>query len=174
MTRPEQWREQQTKGLAMESAEAKGRLDRALAAFAAADGYLLENNLGERCIAGRLAMHVQHAFADEGLVVDVEYNRLGAAVKRLETLPAECIRRKIRPGDPAVVPDIIVHQRGEAGQNVLVIELKKTDNPEGQGCDGERLRAFREELGYEFGALVECETRFLYDKAIRVVDWLHD
>jgi len=137
--------------------------------------HLLENDLSERCIAARLAYHLQWEFIGEDDVrVDVEYSRLGAAVKRLETLPPDCIRRKKRPGDPAVLPDIIVHKRGEAGPNVLVIELKKTTNPEGQNCDGQRLRAFREELDYEFAALIECETRSFHEKAIRVVDWLAD
>lgn len=158
----------------MNAEDVRRRLDWALDAFRDHDVYLLDNDLGERCIAARLAFHLQVEFEDDDLVVDVEYNRLGAAVKRLETLPDECIRRKKRPGDPAVVPDIIVHERGEAGPNVLVIELKKTSNPEGQNCDSLRLRAFREELDYQFGALVECETRFLHDKNIRVVEWLHD
>lgn len=158
----------------MDAEVVRQRLDWALDAFRDHDRYLLDNDLGERCIAARLAFYRQVEFEDDDVVVDVEYNRLGAAVKRLETLPEECIRRKTRPGDPAVVPDIIVHERGERGPNVLVIELKKTSNPEGQNCDSLRLRAFREELDYEFGALVECETRFLFDKDIRVVEWLHD
>ena len=45
-----------------------------------------------------------------------------------------------------MVPDVIVHRRGHDGPNILVLELKKTTNPERRGTrDRERVRAFRAE-----------------------------
>lgn len=70
-----------------------------------------------------------------------------------------------------VVPDVIVH-RGANGPNLLVLELKKTTNRKGSGCDGQRVRAFRSELHYRYGALIVCETRRGRDPGVSVLEWL--
>src|SRR4051812_22600469 len=106
----------------MEREDVENRLDRALARFTEREAYLLENNLSERCIASRLAMHLQEQFPDHK--VDVEYNRQGRAPKRLG-LPEECADSINDNGEALAVPDVIVHRRGEEGPNVLVLELKK-------------------------------------------------
>lgn len=162
----------------MDEAEVRRKLDEAIEGFLEEDLHLLENDLSERCIAARLAYHLQWEFLDhDELSVDVEYNRLGGNVKRLENLPPDCRRRKNRDeplpqGNPAVVPDIIVHQRGKDGPNVLVIELKKTSNPEGSACDEIRIALFREQLEYECGALIECVTSGIENRTMRIVRWL--
>jgi hypothetical protein len=163
--------DQETKELAMEEAEVRQRLESSLNAFRDHDLYLLEKDLSERCIAARLAFHLQLEFEDDDLVVDVEYNRDGNEIKRM-TLPDECQTRKNRQNDPAVVPDIIVHKRGHDGPNVLVLELKKTSNPEGSGCDRIRIERFRTDLDYDFGALIECETGLLANPSITILEWL--
>jgi hypothetical protein len=48
--------------------------------------------------------------------------------------------------------------------------LKKIDDPRGPGCDRQRIRALKEQLQYEFGALVECETRLERGTFIRVAE----
>lgn len=164
-----EWHSKRT--MTMEAEEVRRKLDWALEAFLDEDRHLLENDLGERSIAARLAYHLQVEFEDDDLRVDVEYNREGNEIKRL-ALPEDCRRRNNRPQDPAVVPDIIVHKRGRDGPNVLVIEVKKTSNPEGHDCDRTRILHFREEIGYQFGALVECETRALHPKTIGVREWI--
>jgi hypothetical protein len=58
-----------------------------LAAFEAQDMYLLEVEVNERCIATRLAHHLQDAIPE--FSVDAEYNRAGADPKRLG-IPLEC------------------------------------------------------------------------------------
>jgi len=153
----------------MERGDVQERLNRALVRLVAEDRYLLEKDLSERCIAARLALHLQPEFPDHK--VDVEYNRLGEIKKRVP-LSEDCDTRKNREGDPLAVPDVIVHQRGEAGPNILVLELKKTSNPEGWDCDRERVLAFRKHLGYEFGALIECETREGYAAGIAIAGWV--
>jgi hypothetical protein len=50
-------------------------LNSALDRFLAEDLYLLEKKLSERCMAARLAFHLQGQFPDHK--VDVEYNRKG-------------------------------------------------------------------------------------------------
>ena len=109
--------------------------------------------------AGRLAMYLREGFPDHD--VDVEYNRVGYDAKRLRGLPEECRSRRNRGTEaPVAVPYAIVHTRGSAGPNLPVIEVKKTSNPVGMECDRQRIAAFREQLGYTFGALIECETAF--------------
>jgi len=51
-----------------------------------------------------------------------------------------------------VYPDVIVHNRGEHYENLLVIEAKKSG---GSGeYDREKLTAYRDELKYDFGVFV--------------------
>jgi hypothetical protein len=86
------------------------------------DRHLFENNLGERCIASRLAMHLQNAFPEHS--VDAEYNRAGDIPKKLG-LPPECANSQDDDGQSLAVPDVIVHRRGPEGPNLLVLEVKK-------------------------------------------------
>ena len=56
-----------------------------------------------------------------------------------------------------VLPDVIVHRRGDDKSNLLIIEMKKSGNQSGLEWDVRRIQAFRAELGYKLGALVVCE-----------------
>jgi hypothetical protein len=100
----------------MERAEVQDRLEAALTSFRIEDHYLLEHDLGERCIAARLALHLQRVFPEYS--VDVEYNRAGDLAKRL-SVPEECANSFDDDGRALVVPDVIVHKRGPDGPNVL-------------------------------------------------------
>ncbi|HKM89784.1 MAG TPA: hypothetical protein VJX29_04140 [Candidatus Acidoferrales bacterium] len=153
----------------MQRDEVRARLEAALRMLVANDAYLLTHDLGERCIASRLAMYLQAEFRE--YAADAEYNRLGDIPKRLE-LPRECAGYRNEHGESLVVPDVLVHLRGPEGPNILVLEVKKTSNPSPRDCDRARVRAFREQLGYEFGALIECETRPSHEPGARVVEWL--
>ncbi len=155
----------------MKRNDAEGRLTKALQKLEANDQHLLENDLSERCIAARLAMYLQCEFPEHS--VDVEYNRRGENVKRLHLSP-ECIRRRNRKGDPPATPDIVVHTRGSESPNILVLELKKTSNPVPRNCDQIRVHAFRDQLGYKFGALVECKTRPDEALGVSVEEWIGD
>jgi hypothetical protein len=156
----------------MKAEEVRERVEVAIAALMKPDRYLLENNLGERCIAGRLAIYLQQTFSD--LSVDVEYNRDGIAPKTLD-LPENCADYKNESGEALVVPDVIVHRRGPGGPNILVIEIKKSTNPNRHGMrDRERVRAFRAQLRYEFGALIMCETRPGRKPDLSVSEWIED
>ena len=127
--------------------------------------------MSERCIAARLSLYLQGVFPSYS--VDVEYNRAGWPPKRLE-LPDECANARDENGDTLVLPDIIVHRRGPDGPNVLVIELKKTTNPDDRGCDRQRVQAMRAQLNYQYGVLVELETCRQHEPAARCVEWFHD
>lgn len=140
----------------MEREQIRKRLASAINELEQRDAHLFENDLSERCIASRLAMYLQKVFSDYS--VDVEYNRKGELVKRLH-LPEECANDQNDEGESIVIPDVIVHHRGEKGPNLLVLELKKTTNADSRNCDHLRIHAFREQLGYNSAALIECETR---------------
>ncbi len=153
----------------MNANDVRQRLDAAVARLVHDDGYLLANNLGERCIAARLAIYVQHEFPEHS--VDAEYNRDADTPKRLY-LPEDCANYRNEYGESLVVPDVIVHRRGPEGPNILVLEVKKTSNPAPRDCDRARIHAFRAQYGYEFAALIECETRPGRAPAAGVVEWL--
>ncbi len=157
--------------MVMELPALQERVFAALARFAELDRYLLDHDLSERCIAARLAFHLQSVFPEHS--VDVEYNRVGRPPKRLG-LPEECANYRNRHGESLAVPDVIVHRRGPEGPNLLVLELKKPINPDGFDCDRQRIRAFRAQLAYCYGALIECETREGHVPCVRVVEWFHD
>ena len=140
----------------MKNDEVKEFLARAIARVSHADRYLLDVDASERCIAARLAMYLREDFV--GYDVDVEYNRAGAEIKRLMAVVCRCPRDRIETEGQRVLPDVIVHRRGDDKSNLLVIEVKKSSDPRGVDCDHERLEAFRAELRYKFGALVVCTT----------------
>jgi len=153
----------------MERDVVRARLDAALQRLVQQDAYLFANNLGERCIAARLAMYLQHEFPEHH--VDAEYNRDGATAKRLG-VPEECGNDVDENGEVLVAPDVIVHRRGSEGPNILVLELKKTTSRKLVHCDSARIHAFRGQYGYEFGATILCETRSGREPATRVTEWL--
>jgi hypothetical protein len=76
-------------------------------------------------------------------------------------------------GNARVFPDVVIHRRGPNGPNVLVLELKKTSNPDPHECDRKRIEAFRKHLKYLFGALIQCETRKRHQPGVSVVKWFH-
>jgi len=153
----------------MDREEVERRVQEALEAFLRDDEYLLTHNLSERCIASRLALHLQASFPE--YKVDVEYNRAGDLAKRLQ-VPEHCADSFDDAGQALVVPDIIVHQRGDAGPNLLGIEIKKTDDPRGFDCDRARLVALKARFHYNYGALIECETRRNRQHRIAVSEWV--
>lgn len=114
---------------------------------------LLRLDVNERSITHKLAGYLQKGFPDWD--VDCEYNRNHDQVKQLRFPQGQ-----VRPDDTdakTVFPDIIVHKRNSDG-NLLVIEVKKTTNPENGDYDSEKLRAFRSELGYKHAAFVRLRT----------------
>jgi hypothetical protein len=134
----------------MNADEAKRRLDVALQRVNNEDQYLLENDLYECCIGGRLAMYLQAMFPQHS--VDVEYSRHGILDKTLKNLE-NCANKKDEEGNSVVRPDIVIHCRGNDTHNLLVLELKKRYDSD---CNRERIRAFREQFGYTFGATIIC------------------
>ena len=149
----------------------QARVDAALEAILLNDRHLLEYDVSERCLAARLSFYLQGVFP--AYSVDVEYNRAGQDPKRLQ-IPEQCANATNDKGKALVVPDIIVHRRGKDGPNALVVEMKKTTNPDDLGCDRKRVQAMRIQLKYQFGVLIELETRSGHEPSTRCVEWFYD
>ncbi len=117
------------------------------------DVYLLRSDANERSISHRLALYLQQQFA--GWDVDCEYNRDGHEPKRLSRSP-----RRVSTDDSqgqTVYPDIIVHHRGLA-DNLLVIEMKKSTNPQSDNEDIDKLARYKEHLSYGFALFLRLGT----------------
>ena len=91
------------------------------------DSYLVNNepflrekngnhHVGERSIVFRLAHYMQNIMdispAFENYVLDCEYNRNGVHAKVLPSFPH------------GVYPDVIIHNRGNNHNNLLIMEVK--------------------------------------------------
>src|SRR5260370_27838717 len=103
----------------MNANDVRQRLDAAVARLVHDDGYLLANNLGERCIAARLAIYVQHEFPEHS--VDAEYNRDADTPKRLY-LPEDCANYRNEYGENLRVPDVIAQRRRTEGPHIRGLE----------------------------------------------------
>jgi len=123
------------------------------------DKKLLELDVGERTITQHLAKHLQRFFP--GWDVDCEYNRLGdvpeAVAKRIPEMRPDNSVGTSNPGERTVLPDIIVHRRGDAQENLLIIELKKADRPRIED-DKEKLHLYVKELGYQHAYFISVPT----------------
>ncbi|RVG88457.1 hypothetical protein CN221_27365 [Sinorhizobium meliloti] len=134
----------------MENDDIRLRFLAALDRFMADQYELLEMNVNERAVGAVLAhLYVREEFTHHK--VDAEYNRIGVNgdPKRLN-LPAEFGTKNGR-----VIPDIIVHRRGDNEENLLVAELKMETNRESRDFDHRKLQAFVEQLEYRVGVFVE-------------------
>lgn len=104
---------------------------------------LLALDVSERALTHQLAVYIMQR-TPRGLRVDVEYNRHHANPKRLNLRRRDASDRELRA--TTVFPDLIVHVRNTDKSNLLVLEIKKPGEP--IDYDTQKLRAFRDELGY--------------------------
>lgn len=115
------------------------------------DAYLLWADVNERTVTHRLAIYVEQAFP--GWDVDCEYNRDGHDPKEIAFGSGDDAEHGSR-----VFPDVIVHKRGTT-ENLVVFELKKSNNPESDARDFEKLRGYCQQLGYQHGVFVRVVVR---------------
>jgi hypothetical protein len=117
------------------------------------DVFLLQNNVNERSISHKLAEYLQAQF--KSWHVDCEYNRDNARAKSLN-LP-----KRNAPDDDldarTVFPDIIVHHRNTS-ENLLVIEIKKSNNSEDDKFDRKKIKAFIKDLKYKYGLFIKFQV----------------
>lgn len=141
--------------------EIKEKVNKAVNLLLKNDLFLLEKNVNERSISHKLAEYLQQQFQE--FSVDCEYNRM-----KDKNMDTEFITKKLNfdieslnsddTTAKTVYPDIIIHRRGP-GNNLLVIEVKKTINKSTKNFDFEKLNAFRgKHLRYKFGLYIEFDT----------------
>ena len=134
------------------------------------DRYLLEHDINEPAISHRLAVYLETQFDDFN--VDCEYNGnvdadsrrkyiriLGETAERLGKLDENANNQDLVYR--CVFPDIIVHKRGQNGSenNLLIVEVKKSSNPDTGEWDAEKLSRFtsseyENHFNYQHGAFV--------------------
>ena len=119
------------------------------------DDFLLRNNVNERTISHRLAMYMQEHFPNWD--VDCEYNRNHDDPKRI---PAP---KRIESDDvdaKTVFPDIIVHHRN-TDENLLVLEIKKSSNPESSAEDLDKLSRIKKAFGYKHALFIRFRVGYM-------------
>lgn len=115
------------------------------------DAYLLWADVNDGTVTHRFAMYVEQAFRDWD--VDCEHSRDGHDPKEIA-----CGSRDDAEHGSRVFPDVIVHKRGRA-ENLVVCELKKSNNPEPDSRDFEKLRACCSQLGDQHGVVAPLVVR---------------
>lgn len=118
------------------------------------DSYLFTCDLNERTITHKFAEHLQREFPE--WEVDCEYNPDHHDPKRLNLPPHHDISSDDHHAK-TVFPDIIIHKR-RTDNNHIVIEVKKSSNPESDQWDMSKLAAFKEQLGYQIAMFVRFRT----------------
>ncbi|ELZ08327.1 hypothetical protein C479_13348 [Halovivax asiaticus JCM 14624] len=141
----------------MDEKEARQKLSKALERVIEDDTDLLRYDVNERSITHRLAVYLEEEVGGDW-DVDVEYNRVGenevSKAVSMEHLTSK-IPDNVDPEDldaKTVYPDIIVHNRGDHYDNLLVVEAKKSGRS-GE-YDREKITAYKKELRYEHGVFV--------------------
>jgi len=128
----------------------EAKIHQAINELLAQDSLLLQLDVNERTISHQLAIYIKREFPDWD--VDCEYNRNHDDIKRLR-LP----RERVASDDTfasTVFPDIIIHRR-RTDENLIVIEMKKSSNPQSPKRDLLKLNAFKNQLGYKYAIFIK-------------------
>lgn len=124
----------------------------------------LPHDANERTWTHRLAFWIEVLLRERGwdFSVDCEYNRNGVVPKRLHRtllrqveLLGSAEEILTRPTARTVFPDIVIHRRGSAGPNLIVIEVKREGADRDEvAVDCEKLRLYVSEFGYRHAFFV--------------------
>lgn len=103
------------------------------------DFSLIQRKCSERSIVFRLGLYLSHEFENLGCNVDCEYNKNGVHPKSLN-------------GRRFNFPDIVVHDREHNTRNLLIIEVKTSNDtsPKHFKNDKEKLVGFTSEYPYKY------------------------
>jgi hypothetical protein len=134
---------------------------RSLRTLLSRDAHLLKVDAHERAITHRFAVYIEQELSRElflyGWSVDCEYNRNGYVPKTIiKNDSSSNDKHNDNHNDShgsRVFPDIIVHKRGTKN-NYVVFEFKKSNNPDPDDSDIEKLHAYCDQRGYQHGVFV--------------------
>jgi len=130
--------------------DVKRKVERAIENLRKNDSFLITNNTNERSINHKLAEYLQEKFKEWH--VDCEYNRDGHSIKRRAIIENGIVKTNDIT-QKTVFPDIIVHRR-DTSENLLVIEMKKSNNRNIED-DIDKLKEFTQDpLNYKFGFFI--------------------
>jgi len=130
---------------------------RAIQQFLDTDGLLCALNVNERTLTYRIARCLEDEFPNHD--VDCEYNRKGYNdTKWLEEYPNNTSTRDTT--GTTAFPDIIIHCRTVELANLLVVEIKKSTNPQKDKRDKEKLEHLVKGNQYQYtaGLFLEITT----------------
>lgn len=153
--------------------ELQSRVNRAVNKLFKNDNYLLHSNANERSISHKFAEYLQQEFPEWD--VDCEYNRdLHGKIKKIDDWGNRYLEEPKADDSDAktVYPDIIIHQRNSRN-NLLVIEIKKSSNPDQGKSDIKKLKMFIEKnggLNYHYGLFINFKVN--RDSCIKSWKWL--
>lgn len=144
----------------MDFSEVEEKINNAIKSFKEENRKLLEVEANERSLTHKLAECLQREFVGvDRWDVDCEYNRDGFDAKRLDLTTTTLLSDDDK--GTTVYPDIIVHKR-LSGENLLVIEVKKVKEMEGDyEYDRKKLHAFLGQLGYKFAVFLKFHTNLI-------------
>ncbi len=115
------------------------------------DSYLLWGNVHERTIAAQFACYLRRLLP--GFDVDAEYNRELVAEKENKK---NANQKKIK--ESLVIPDIIIHKRGENERNCMVLEIKVGNSTKPDKKDEQKLRAIKEKFNYRYAVFLRLSN----------------
>lgn len=115
--------------------------------------YLIEERAHERDIAVQIRLYLQPIFNKIGYQVNSEYNREGELKKRITKTDID--------GVPSL-PDLIIHQHGPRGENLVAIQIKGYWNREPREKDEQKLIKLQAKHKYKFLYRLELE----FDRAV--------
>ncbi|MEE9190060.1 MAG: hypothetical protein V3U16_04755 [Candidatus Neomarinimicrobiota bacterium] len=156
-------------------------VDKAINDLKEKDPFLLKHNISERAISHKLAVYLNNKFPN--YTVDCEYNGYAKAdndkkyimIIRQRIIELGKLKDSEKDEDllkRLVYPDIIVHQRGQ-DNNLLIIEIKKKNNDDIE-FDREKLSRYtspdyENDLSYSLGALITFITG--EDELSHEIEW---
>ncbi|GLS33092.1 hypothetical protein SAMN04488498_13311 [Mesorhizobium albiziae] len=126
-------------------------LNAALDALYAHDQPMIVMDVNERTLCARLSAILQNFFHRHS--VHAEYNRHGVYPKEIELPNGEGVLTSTR-----VFPDIIIHQPGHDGENILVIEVKKSTNVMPDETDLRKLEKIKEQIAYCYAVFLRLSA----------------
>jgi len=142
------------------------------------DKDLLDISVNERTITHKLAEYLQEHFP--AFNVDCEYNRYMNYIKRIRNeqdrsreianLSDIKLAELIWENKEAftIYPDIIVHNRGNQENNILIIEVKKSSNRDTGDSDKKKIEELMNRpYNYNFGLFLRIDL----DGEDDVLDW---
>lgn len=115
---------------------------------------LFQNNTGETSVAHQIAIELGEYLGKYGYDVDMEYT--GMTKEESESIK-KSLNLNSGNTDKAIYPDIIVHKRGNNGNNLLAVEIRIEGHgrPADREYDMKKLEAYCKEMGYGYGVFLE-------------------